>query len=346
MTRSVPKIASAVAVVAACTLYASSAFALGFQFKVKNQVSQTDGDHAELVLMAEDFVQKGTVTIKGKKTRKVKLGKMNPGATKAITLKAPKGSNVFKITIDAVGMDDAKVTIPLEIKTARVAPVKLKIDKDGVDTGKGVIPFKSNRPLDRIEMVVVDEGGDEVSEHSQSYEGAYGDLKFEWSYGGEVAALKLKAYDVDGFWTAVVLEPWFIEIKHEEVVFDSGSSEINASEVPKLEASLAEVQKKMKRFAKFRPDMRLYVGGYTDTVGPSGKNQTLSQARARAISRWFKSKGLKIPVYYQGFGEDGQAVKTEDNVDEPRNRRALYLLANSPPPTSKDIPRARWSRVK
>ncbi len=346
MTLDVPKIASAVAVVAACTLYASSAFALGFQFKVKNQVSQTDGDHAELVLMSEDFVKKGTVTIKGKKTKKVKLGKMNPGATKTIKLKASKGSHVFKITIDAYGLDDAKVTIPLEVKTARVKPVRLKIDKDGVDTGKGVIPFESNRPLDRIEMVVMDEGGDEVSEHTQSYDGAYGNLKFEWSYGGEVAALKLKAYDVDGFWTSLTLEPWFIEVDHEEVVFDSGSSEINASEVPKLEASLAEVQKKMKRFAKFRPDMRLYVGGYTDTVGPSGKNQKLSQARARAISRWFKSKGLKIPVYYQGFGEDGQAVKTEDNVDEPRNRRALYLLANSPPPTSKDIPRSRWSRVK
>ena len=153
-------------------------------------------------------------------------------------------------------------------------------------------------------------------------------------------------YDVDGFWTSVILEPWFIEIKHEEVVFASNSSEIADSEVPKLAHSLAEVEKTMKRFAKFRPDMRLYVGGYTDSVGNEGSNQKLSQERARAISRWFKSKGIKIPVYYQGFGEDGQAVATEDDVDEPRNRRALYVLANSPPPTSKDIPRARWSRVK
>ena len=345
---SVKRLCVGAAVVAACMLYAQGAFALGFQFKVKNQRSQTDGDHAELVLLAEDFVKKGKVTIKSKtaKNRTVKLGKMNPGATKSITLKAPKGQHTFAVTIDAVGNDGSKVTIPLELKTARVAPVKITVDKDRVDTGKGIIAFSTNRPLDRIEMVIVDEDGSEAMEHSQSYDGAYGDLQLEWSHDGKVAAIRMKAYDVDGFWTSLTLEPWFIEVDHEEVVFDSGDAVIKPSEVPKLEHSLAEIKKVMKRFGKFRPDMRLYVGGYTDTVGSAGDNRKLSQARAKAIARWFKSKGVGIPVYYQGFGEDGQAVKTEDNVDEPKNRRALYVLANSPPPTSRTIPRSKWGRVK
>ena len=161
---------TAAAVAAACTLYASSAFALGFQFKITNQTSQSDGDHAELVLQAEDFVKKGKVVIKSKtaKNRTVKLGKMNPGALKTIKLKAPKGSHVFSVSVEAVGVDDVEVTIPLDFKTTRVDPVKIEVDKDGVDTGAGVIPFRSNRPLDRIEMIVVDEEGADASEHSQS----------------------------------------------------------------------------------------------------------------------------------------------------------------------------------
>ena len=134
---------TAAAVAAACTLYASSAFALGFQFKITNQTSQSDGDHAELVLQAEDFVKKGKVVIKSKtaKNRTVKLGKMNPGALKTIKLKAPKGSHVFSVSVEAVGVDDVEVTIPLDFKTTRVDPVKIEVDKDGVDTGAGVIPF-------------------------------------------------------------------------------------------------------------------------------------------------------------------------------------------------------------
>jgi outer membrane protein OmpA-like peptidoglycan-associated protein len=80
-------------------------------------------------------------------------------------------------------------------------------------------------------------------------------------------------------------------------------------------------------------------------VGDKGANRTLSQQRARAIGAYFRKKGLSVPIYFQGFGEDALAVKTEDNVDEARNRRALYILSNFPPPVSYHLPRKAWKRL-
>jgi outer membrane protein OmpA-like peptidoglycan-associated protein len=88
--------------------------------------------------------------------------------------------------------------------------------------------------------------------------------------------------------------------------------------------------KKSDQFVK----MRLYIAGHTDTVGPSAKNRKLSIDRAAAIGKYFRSKGLAIPIAYAGFGEDVLKAKTADNVDERINRRADYVLgpaAGAPP---------------
>ena len=80
--------------------------------------------------------------------------------------------------------------------------------------------------------------------------------------------------------------------------------------------------------------LRLYVAGHTDTVGPSAKNRTLSLARAEAIGRYFRTKGLDIPIVVAGFGEDVPKVPTPDNTDNRANRRADYVLgpaAGAPP---------------
>jgi hypothetical protein len=38
-------------------------------------------------------------------------------------------------------------------------------------------------------------------------------------------------------------------------------------------------------------------------------------------------------------------VVTSDEVDEPRNRRAIYVLGTSPPPRSSAIPGSSWKRL-
>lgn len=335
-------------VMAVCMLLSLDAFAVGFEFKVKHKKSQTDGAMPVLVLEAADIIKKGTVTLKSKTagSSRVRLKRMNPGAVKSIALNVKPGKHTFEVHIEAYGLSDEKATIPLKFEVVRVPPIKIKIDKEAVDTGAGMIPIESNRPVDRIEMKLRTETSHKVFEHQQNFGGKSGKLTFTWPKKEKVSAIQLQVYDVDGFWTSVLLEPWFIEIDHEEIVFETGKASWKDEETPKLKKSLAQVKKVMKRHAKHRPDMRLYVAGHTDTVGASSKNQRLSQARARAIAAWFRKNGVNIPVFYQGFGESALAIKTPDNTDEVRNRRAVYVLANAPPPKSFLFPKRSWSRSK
>ena len=66
-------------------------------------------------------------------------------------------------------------------------------------------------------------------------------------------------------------------------------------------------------------------------VGDAGSNEKLSLDRARSIAGWFKKAGFPGDIYYAGMGERGLAVATGDNVDEAKNRRAVYTLAATSP---------------
>lgn len=330
-------------------LWSTSAFAgAGFRYVIKNQQSQSEKQPPTLVLEATDFIEGGSVKLEsstgGDKT--IKLGKMKPGKQKSIKLKVPLGKHTYKATIEAKGLGGEEVTIPFEFDVVRVKELVIKIDRDKVDTGKGVIPLSTNQPVDKIEAEFFDQSGSSMGVKTYEMDGKSGAMEVTWEAGTELGGIELRVYDLAGFWSSVLLEPWWIEIEHEEIIFESGKSDVLPSEVPKLKKSLAEIREAMKKHAKHRPNMRLYVGGYTDTVGDKAANQKLSDARARSIARWFKKNGVGMEVYSQGFGEDALAVQTADDVPEEKNRRALYILSNSRPPTSASIPRSRWKHVR
>jgi outer membrane protein OmpA-like peptidoglycan-associated protein len=75
----------------------------------------------------------------------------------------------------------------------------------------------------------------------------------------------------------------------------------------------------------------LYVVAHTDTVGSAEYNLGLSARRAQSLAHWFRSHGLKSPIAFAGVGESALRVKTADEVDEPQNRRADYMLGLEPP---------------
>jgi outer membrane protein OmpA-like peptidoglycan-associated protein len=162
-----------------------------------------------------------------------------------------------------------------------------------------------------------------------------------------VGRIEVKAYDAQGSWSGVEIAPWFVPIPHEDVNFQTGSAEIQASETPKLDAAYAkleEVLAKDREHGRMHPGITLYIAGHTDTVGGAGPNLKLSQDRARSIASWFKKRGVRLPISYEGFGETSLAVKTADNVDEVRNRRADYVLSDGPPNYSTTF-RASWKRI-
>jgi len=73
---------------------------------------------------------------------------------------------------------------------------------------------------------------------------------------------------------------------------------------------------------KRRPAYEVEVIGHTDTLGDRTYNQQLSLRRAEAIRDRLANDGLaKAAIGVAGRGELDLAVKTGDQVSEPRNRR-------------------------
>ena len=217
-------------------------------------------------------------------------------------------------------------------------PIKVGYDAEHLDLDKRELQFKLSRPADTADLVVIGDDGKELAKSSLSLAGKSPNtwIPITWTQptNTHVMILRLRvASEADGVASNVELIPWSVTVDHEDVNFATDSARIDPSETAKLDASLAkinEVVKKSDRFVK----MRLYIAGHTDTVGPNAKNRKLSIDRAAAIGRYFRSKGLAIPIAFAGYGEEVLKAKTADNVDERINRRADYVLgpaAGAPP---------------
>src|SRR5258706_411004 len=83
---------------------------------------------------------------------------------------------------------------------------------------------------------------------------------------------------------------------------------IDDSEKPKLEASFVKVTEVIAAY-KGPGKPTLFIAGHTDTVGAAAYNAQLSRARAQSIASWFRHRGLKIGIAFEGFGESALLVK-------------------------------------
>jgi hypothetical protein len=234
------------------------------------------------------------------------------------------------------------------------APLELLIDKSKVDLAEHHLELKASRDLAKVTIKVTGESGailaDEARELSSHPAGTT--LLVQWTPSSDepVVRIEVFAYDMDGFYKGIAITPWAIAIPHEDVNFKTDSAQIDETEKPKLEASFAKVQSSLAKATQALDSheqlrVTLFVAGHTDTVGDASYNLRLSKQRAQSIAKWFRQRGLKIPIAYEGFGEFALLVKTANEVDEPRNRRADYILSTEPPVFKSTGFRPGWNRV-
>lgn len=319
----------------------------GFEYNAKTKL-QSDQGKPSLELTATGPIKSGTVTFKRAdgKTQKQSLGGMRTGEKKKLSIEQPAGTFSWDVSVEAVGADGEEIADTFEMTTTLAEPLSLSVDPEKAHIGDGKVMVGVNRPLERIEVEVYDEKGKKLHENTLAMGGKYGDLEVSWPVDADVAGVRMTAHDVDGFWQSVLLEPFWVEIPHKEIIFDFGKATWAQEEVPKLEETLQSIREAMEKYRDKGLQMQLYVAGYTDTVGSAADNLRLSAARARAIGQWFRKKGLKIPIFYQGFGESVLAVQTPDDTKEEKNRRAIYVLGNARPPVSEQLPKANWKPVR
>jgi len=223
---------------------------------------------------------------------------------------------------------------PAEVPARKLPPLEVRINLDEVDLAAGRLTLRMSRPAAKVTLKALGISGEVLAEVEQSFDAlpAGSPLVVMWSppEGEQVARIEVFGYDTSDYYKGVAITPWSFEIPHDDVVFETDSAVIRASEVSKLQASLTLIQKQLPR-AKHLGTVTLFVVAHTDTVATEPYNQELSSRRAQSLAHWFRTHGLKLPIAYAGMGERALKVKTEDNVDEPRNRRADYMLGIEAP---------------
>lgn len=271
-----------------------------------------------------------------------------PGVTRTIDL--PQGEGVVswkgELTLNLPRGETA--SMPLEFETQLVGRLKFQFDKEkDVDLPARKVSFRLNQPAAKAELRVLMDTGSYAFDGDVPFDGAAPGtpLTVSWPEAkGQVMKIFIRAYATSGLYDGVELTPWQIDIPHEEVNFDSGKWDIRVEEQPKLDQSYKLISDAVAKFGALAT-LRLYVAGHTDTVGGTTYNRGLSLNRARAIAQYFRKKGLRIALYYEGFGEEALLVGTPDETDEAKNRRAEYLITIDEP-RPKAVPfTPRWQRL-
>jgi len=271
-------------------------------------------------------------------------------------------TGTVRLTADDGSAGEMPLNLPIEL----LAPLEISVEAEHLNLQAKTLRVRASRPLDRVKIEVRGfkksggvAGGIVGEVHSASKNNPPAtfllgstetsvpgmvETEVQWTQlddDDEVLQIQVTGWDQQNFPGQVLLSPWAYSIPHEDVVFKTGSAVIDEAEVPKLQHAYAQVQQVLEKYGAIVV-IKLYVAGYTDTVGSEANNQALSTKRSAAIANWFHQVGFSGSIFYQGFGESALAIPSGNDTPEARNRRAVYLLAAAIPPLSDNIPRNKW----
>jgi outer membrane protein OmpA-like peptidoglycan-associated protein len=337
-------------------LFAATTFAhasddaerLGLQLRLK---VQTGGESPALILNPEIPIKSLIANLKpvnGGRPVRLRTGRLSKGERKILPWKQGIGTTTWIAQTTVIYANNERSVFKLTFESTVYPKVASNISKADVDLENQEITVRLNQPLARIDLIIIGDDGKEMYSGSEEFEDIDANTPTSVSWtpkaGVGVLTIDVKVWSIFGFWVSTRITPIEINIPHEDVEFESGKWAVRTSEAPKIDATLEILSEKLKRYGGL-VQLQLFVVGYTDTVGSKAANRELSEKRARSIATYFRRNGVKLPIYYQGFGEDVLAVKTPDETAEARNRRAVYILAGSPPEQQTSIPQSRWKRL-
>jgi outer membrane protein OmpA-like peptidoglycan-associated protein len=320
-----------------------------WQYQVTDHVKP--GQKAKLDFRPPRSIKQVKIVLRsGNKIIHKKVRKANSNKTTSIRFKVPYGSSKWQVDITGKAAQE-NLEVRFEFTIVSVGALKINFLEESSSLEDGLLTFKANRKLHQAELKAYGDEGEMLWEDQVLFQEEGKIQKVIFSNREEVPRrLEVKVIDPHGSWLSIRIVRWYAEVPHEDVLFNSGSADIQKSEIPKMQEAIKAVQAELTKFKtamgdpNARVDLQLYVGGYTDTVGDNRDNLKLSRQRAQAIARYFKQKGIVIPILYAGFGEKGLLVQTADHIDEARNRRAIYIVANHQP-SGFSFPHAQWRNI-
>jgi len=272
------------------------------------------------------------------------------GRSVRIDIPVDAGRHSCSGSLHAEFYDGTAGDMPLQFSVVVQQTITLRATANDIDLEARQLQVHMDQPASQIALRVYGESGREldlvVTENPTG-----SPVKLSWKETAEkVIRLQIMARTMSELSATLDLFPWSYQIPHEDVVFPTGSSVIPSREAPKLEDVMTKIGDVMRRFNRtalgFEVPMALYLAGFTDTVGNRIQNQQLSTQRAKSLGLWFRKNGFSGPIHYQGFGENGLAIQTADEVDEAANRRAVFIIAADTPPNNQSLPGSNWIALR
>ena len=313
------------------------------------------GERATLSFAPPTDLKRVTLTLRSPQQNSPivkRIARLPAGKTYRHFFLPPRGRSEWIARVDWVTRNGGTAWVEFQFEVMSARALKVQFSTQRSDMQEGRLVFESAQPLERVEVSAYGDEGELQWEESLalSRRGRLSTARFT-PRDITPRRLELKVYDAAGNWRGFRVAHWYAEVPHEDVLFDSGSARVKRGERPKLQRAVTAITEEIEKFRRamgnpdVQVDLELYVGGYTDTVGSKRANLRLSAARARAIARTLRSMGVELKIRYAGFGERGQLVSTPDSTPEPRNRRAVYIVANVAP-SGPLFPNQRWRTLR
>jgi outer membrane protein OmpA-like peptidoglycan-associated protein len=339
-----------IAALFALVLVANPAWA-GLSISHPKDHIELEHEDPELVLSPDEYAHNVYVTLTRDDGQSLEftLGKVRANEKKTITWDTSPGNWYYTADVRIVYPNGREDEISYTFNVVGALKPKLTVPRETIDMEGCRLQLSLDQPLGSVDFKVLGEDLETVAKTTRHFTDVGPNQQVEVSWEGcdrdpfQIVVRATDAYDYR--WAEVELNPWSLVIPHEDVHFATASYEITPEEAPKLDKAYELIAAAVRKYGNL-VQAKLYVAGYTDTVGSAADNMTLSRNRARAIATYFKNKGFTFPIHYQGFGEGVLKVPTPDNTDMLANRRALYMIAADAPLKSGDLPRSNWTQVK
>lgn len=108
-----------------------------------------------------------------------------------------------------------------------------------------------------------------------------------------------------------------------EALFDSGSSELNASSEQAMTGLITKL-------AEFQEITSIEVVGHADAAGDEGFNQQLSEQRAKSVENYLKAAYPDVNITSKGLGESSPIATNSTPEGRAQNRRVeVQITAKS-----------------
>ena len=111
--------------------------------------------------------------------------------------------------------------------------------------------------------------------------------------------------------------------RRNDALFDTGKATLR----PGAREKLAKVAGIVLTY----PGLRLEVEGHTDSVGPAGYNQDLSERRANAVRAFLIDQGVtRDAIGARGFGDTQPVATNGTSAGRQENRRVDLIVSGAP----------------